>query len=68
MKDYFTKQYSIYLIRWLVSALVMLPVMIFLMSKTKEPITVPFIPFLAMATFIVFIFDYKILEYIEALY
>jgi len=50
------------------SALLALPVMIFLMSKTKEPITVPFIPFLAMATFIVFIFDSKVLAYIEALY
>ena len=50
------------------SALLALPVMIFLMSKTKEPITVPFIPFLAMATFIVFIFDSQVLAYIEALY
>jgi len=50
------------------SALLALPVMIFLMSKTKEPITVPFVPFLAMATFIVFIFDTQVLKYIEALY
>lgn len=50
------------------SALLALPVMIFLMTKTKEQVTVPFIPFLAIATFIVFIFDSEVLLYIEALY
>jgi leader peptidase (prepilin peptidase)/N-methyltransferase len=50
------------------SALLALPVMIFLMSKSKEPITVPFVPFLATATFLVYIFDSQVLSYIEALY
>jgi hypothetical protein len=31
-KDYFTKTYGIYLVRWLLSALIMLPVMMFLES------------------------------------
>ena len=31
-KDYFTKTYSIYLTRWIISGLVMLPVMLFLES------------------------------------
>ncbi len=50
------------------SALLALPVMIFLMSKSKEPITVPFVPFLATATLLVYIFDSQVLSYIEALY
>ena len=50
------------------SALLALPIMIFLMSKTKEPITVPFVPFLAAATFLVYIFDSQVLSYIEGLY
>ena len=50
------------------SAVLALPIMIFLMSKTKEQITVPFIPFLAIATFIVFVFDSQVLAYIEAIY
>ncbi len=50
------------------SALLALPVMLFLMSKTKEPITVPFVPFLASATFLVYIFDSQVLAYIEAIY
>ena len=32
MKDYFTKRYVIYLIRWIISAFVMMPVMLFLES------------------------------------
>jgi len=32
MKEYLTKRYFIYLIRWIVSAIVMLPVMMFLES------------------------------------
>ena len=50
------------------SAILALPVMMILTSKSKERITVPFVPFLAMATFIVYIFDTPILDYIKANY
>ncbi|MEK6659875.1 MAG: prepilin peptidase [Campylobacterota bacterium] len=50
------------------SALLSLPVMLFVMKKSKEEQRVPFVPFLAMATFIVYIFDSPILSYIEANY
>ncbi len=50
------------------SALLALPVMLFVMKKSKEEQRVPFVPFLAMATFIVYIFDSPILSYIEANY
>ncbi len=49
------------------SALLALPVMIILMSKSQET-RVPFVPFLAMATFLVYIFDSNVLSIIEALY
>ncbi|MDD5373132.1 MAG: prepilin peptidase [Sulfurimonas sp.] len=50
------------------SALLSLPVMLFVMKRSKEEQRVPFVPFLAMATFIVYIFDSPILRYIEANY
>lgn len=50
------------------SALLSLPVMLFVMNRSKEEQRVPFVPFLAMATFIVYIFDSPILRYIEANY
>lgn len=50
------------------SALLALPVMLLLLNKSKEEQRVPFVPFLAMATFIVYIFDTPILNYIEANY
>lgn len=50
------------------SALLALPVMLFVMKKSKEEQRVPFVPFLAIATFIVYIFDSPILSYIEANY
>lgn len=50
------------------SALLSLPVMLFVMNRSKEEQRVPFVPFLAMATFIVYIFDSPILSYIEANY
>ena len=50
------------------SALLALPVMLLVMKKSKEEQRVPFVPFLAMATFIVYIFDTPILKYIEANY
>ncbi|MCK4974506.1 MAG: prepilin peptidase [Sulfurimonas sp.] len=50
------------------SALLALPVMLVLTRNSKEHITVPFVPFLALATFIVYIFDSPIMAYIEANY
>ena len=50
------------------SALLALPVMLFVLNKSKEEQRVPFVPFLALATFIVYIYDSQILAYIEASY
>jgi len=50
------------------SALLALPVMLAILSRSKEEQRVPFVPFLALATFIVYIYDSPILAYIEANY
>lgn len=50
------------------SALLALPVMLYVMRGSKEEQRVPFVPFLAMATFIVYMYDSPILAYIEANY
>ena len=50
------------------SALLALPVMILVMNKSQEEQRVPFVPFLALATFIVFLYQSPILAYIEANY
>ncbi|UCN01551.1 prepilin peptidase [Sulfurimonas sp. SWIR-19] len=50
------------------SALLALPVMLLLLNKSKEEQRVPFVPFLALATFIVYVYDSQILRYIEANY
>ena len=50
------------------SALLALPVMLAVMNKSQEDQKVPFVPFLALATFIVYIFDTPIMTYIEANY
>ena len=50
------------------SALLALPVMLTLLSRSAEEQRVPFVPFLALATFIVYIYDSPILAYIEANY
>jgi len=50
------------------SALLALPVMLLLLNKSAEEQRVPFVPFLALATFIVYIYDSPILAYIEANY
>jgi len=46
------------------SALLALPVMLLLRNHSAEEQRVPFVPFLAMATFIVYLFDSHILHYI----
>jgi len=50
------------------SALLALPVMLAVIKASKEEQRVPFVPFLALATFIVFIYESPILAYIEANY
>ena len=50
------------------SALLALPVMVFLLGRSAEEQRVPFVPFLAVATFIVFLFDSQIMDYIKASY
>jgi len=51
-----------------VSALLALPVMLFVLNKSKEQQRVPYVPFLALASFIVYIYDSPILAYIGANY
>lgn len=50
------------------SALLALPIMLALRNKSAEEQRVPFVPFLAIATFIVYINDTAIMAYIEANY
>jgi len=50
------------------SALLALPIMLLLLKRSAEEQRVPFVPFLALATLIVYIFDSPILAYIEANY
>ncbi|WP_415846371.1 prepilin peptidase [Sulfurimonas sp.] len=50
------------------SAILALPIMLLMLNKSAEQQRVPFVPFLALATFIVFIYDSPILSYIEANY
>jgi leader peptidase (prepilin peptidase)/N-methyltransferase len=50
------------------SALLALPVMLLLLNKSQEQQRVPFVPFLALATFVVYVYDSAILSYIEANY
>ncbi len=51
-----------------ISAVLALPAMLLLRNETDESKQVPFIPFLAMATWIVFIFDMPISNYLDTLY
>lgn len=50
------------------AAVLALPVMVALRNKSAEEQRVPFVPFLALSTFIVYLFDSPILAYIEANY
>jgi len=50
------------------SALLALPVMLLVISRSKEEQRVPFVPFLALATFVVFVYQSPIFSYIEANY
>ena len=51
-----------------VAALLALPVMLYVQGKSAEEQRVPFIPFLAMGTFIVYLLDSQIYHYLETLY
>ena len=52
-----------------ISAVLALPVMLVLMrTSNEEHPSVPFVPFLAIATLVVYIFDSSALAYLEALY
>ncbi len=51
-----------------ISALLALPAMMLLRDDTDESKMVPFIPFLAMATFIAMMFDTQIMAYMDSLY
>ena len=50
------------------SAILALPIMLMVQKGTAEEKKVPFVPFLALATFIVYMLDSPILAYIEATY
>jgi leader peptidase (prepilin peptidase)/N-methyltransferase len=50
------------------SAILTLPVMVAVHNKSPEEQRVAFVPFLALATFIVYIYDSPIMSYIEANY
>lgn len=50
------------------SAVLALPVMLLVMNRSREEQRVPFIPFLALGTFITYIFDSTIYTYLENLY
>lgn len=56
------------LIAIFLSALLALPVMLLLLGKSQEEQRVPFVPFLALATLIVYLYDAPIMAYIEASY
>jgi len=51
-----------------VSAVLALPVMMIMRNETDESKMVPFVPFLAMALFIVYIFDFAFIDYWNSLY
>jgi len=50
------------------SALLALPIMLMLRNRSAEEQRVPYVPFLALATFVVYIYDSPIMAYIEANY
>jgi len=51
-----------------VSAILALPVMLIMRNETDESKMVPFVPFLAMALYLVYIFDFAFLGYWNSLY
>ncbi len=51
-----------------VSALLALPIMLVMRNETDASKMVPFVPFLALALFIVYIFDFAFIDYWNSLY
>ena len=51
-----------------VSAILALPVMMIMRNETDESKMVPFVPFLVMALFLVYIFDFAFIDYWNSLY
>lgn len=51
-----------------VSALLALPVMLVMRNETDESKMVPYVPFLALALFLVYIFDFAFIDYWNSLY
>ena len=51
-----------------ISALLALPAMLLMRDESDESKMVPFIPFLAMATFITIMYDSQLLSYLDSLY
>ena len=49
------------------SALLALPVMLFTLKKSKEEQRVPYVPFLALATLLVFLFDTEVIRFLGTL-
>jgi len=50
------------------SAVLALPIMMYQRDETDESKTVPFVPFLALALLVVYLFDFAFLEYWNSLY
>lgn len=48
------------------SAILALPVMLLLLNRSAEEQRVPFVPFLALATIITFVYDSQIFLFLEA--
>ncbi len=51
-----------------ISAVLALPVMLALQNRSQEEQRVPFVPFLALGTFITFMFDSQIMHFIDSSY
>ncbi len=51
-----------------VSALLALPVMLIMRNETDESKMVPYVPFLALALYLVYIFDFAFIDYWNSLY
>jgi len=60
--------FELTLVAIFLSAILTLPVMVAVHNKSAEEQRVPFVPFLSLATLIVYLYDSQIMQYIEANY
>lgn len=60
--------FELTLVAIFLSAILTLPIMVAVHNKSAEEQRVPFVPFLSLATLIVFLYDTQIIKYIEANY